>query len=204
MKTIVHNISIILSILIINNSSLCQGPENINNQYTVEPSTKVYGSLGSGIPFQFYASMTYVHKSNFGANILLKRLTERHETSWSPLGPPPDEELNVVAFHFVKQFDLGAPSVRLNLEAGPSINWYTVRENYQKAGWGLFGGLQTYDEENTNAAGLSLRLKLEFPFLKTFGLELAGMANINSARPVYGLEIGFNFGLLRGNKVPVE
>jgi hypothetical protein len=65
------------------------------------------------------------------------------------------------------------------------------------SGW-WFSTFKYYKTHNaTNTIGLSLKAKLEFLSGRHVGFDLALFANINSIRPVIGIESYFHFGKVR-------
>jgi len=115
-------------------------------------------------------------------------------------GPPPEMEISLIAGHFVREFTFNTPFVRIGLEAGPSMLWYTKKENVRPSGTTWFFTVYDYDETSGITAGLSLRFKLEFPLLLVAGLETALVANLNPARSFLGVEFGITLGKVRGKR----
>lgn len=97
---------------------------------------------------------------------------------------------------FLKEFNTNTIFVRYAFEAGPSLIRYAKKSFTPKTKTILSSN---YDvrESADHYIGLYVRAKFEFPFTKVFGMELAGVAIINSVKPFYGVDCFINLGYLR-------
>ena len=82
---------------------------------------------------------------------------------------------------------------RFGISLGPTYLFVDETQFTESNGW--FHNYETEDQKS-NTAGLSLRIKMNWSLQKYVGFEMAGHINVNHYSPIIGLEFCFTFGKL--------
>jgi hypothetical protein len=145
------------------------------------------------------SSGTYLSPKNTGfslslkTNIIRSRNTPAEDTNWTW------DYLKMASATLVKEFNSGIKWIRLGVEAGPALVIRNIAhfEYNNNPSSGFLSPMYNVTHDATNTLGVTIIARTEFLFTNSFGMELAGFANINTLQSVGGIGISFLFGKLR-------
>jgi hypothetical protein len=159
-----------------------------------------YGGFGLGFGNRggiLGLDYTFILSNNWGGNISTKINVAKSKDipddfyQYGIFRTTPYDYVFILSFNMVKEFPGLKKNQRFGIEAGPS--WV----NCQKADFRDYKDVYSYNHIKSNTMGVSLRGKIEFMPIKYIGLEIATFANINSIKPIIGIEFFFHFGKVR-------
>ena len=124
---------------------------------------------------------------------------------------PPTDGLTVTSFMFISESQAENRKLRLGIEIGPSIVVYRETEfrlnpAYDDPCTSFFSCPSKYLTDKIKigtSVGLSLRVKIKFPFSRSFGFEIAPVAIVNQYRSTLGIETCLIFGLVNSELRPI-
>lgn len=111
---------------------------------------------------------------------------------------PPFNDFTILSFNFLKNFSASERYLRFGFETGPSWVRYDLIELELNPYYpGVFQ--YKYNKIHTvkSTVGLSAVMKVDFPFSRFFGCDLAFFGIINKLQSVVGLDICLNLGMVR-------
>jgi hypothetical protein len=110
----------------------------------------------------------------------------------------PKDYINSFAFSIVKEFSSPKKSRRYGFEFGPAWDIYREAQFKLNPGYdpyyGPLSNLYEKSHSRENILGLLLRVKMEFLFSNSSGMELAFFTNINRIKPIIGFEVDLILG----------
>jgi hypothetical protein len=177
---------------------LCPKNDSAESENIQKPFS--YGGLGLGIGNRGgFLGMDYsfIYSNNWGGNISWKINAAKSKDipddfyQYGMFRTTPYDYVIIVSFNMVKEIPGLKKNERYGIEAGPS--WVNCR----KADFSDYRNVYNYEHNKSNTMGLSLRGKIEFLPIKYIGLEIATFANINSIKPIIGIEFCIHFGKVR-------
>ncbi len=112
------------------------------------------------------------------------------------LGDPYDSFVSY-QISFGKIYNLNEmETIRVNVSAGLAYTKIREPENWQYTG-GFLDENYTWNYKKNQEISLIINPKIEFPFIKYYGLTLSPMLQINKKRTYFGIGIGKMIGLLK-------
>ena len=106
--------------------------------------------------------------------------------------PTPSDRLQSYSLRALKKFAIQSqPHIRFGVEIGPSLIHFRTAfsDDTYKGGWFGIGHDIVHKKMVKNSLGLSMRAKVEMPFARGFGTELAIVSNINKHQNYIGVEV---------------
>ena len=106
--------------------------------------------------------------------------------------PTPSDRLQSYSLRALKKFAIQSqPHIRFGVEIGPSLIHFRTAfsDDTYKGGWFGIGHDIVHKKTVKNSLGLSMRAKVEMPFARGFGTELAIVSNINKHQNYIGVEV---------------
>jgi len=173
-----------------------------------------FGGFGVGFGNRggiLWVDYTYIHSENWGGNISFKTNIAKSKNTPADYFEDgyrtfsPKDYISIISFNLVKEFSTPQKTLRYGFEAGPSWVRYSKAElepnpNYHPddgSGW-WFSTYKYYKSHiATSTIGLSLKAKMEFLTGRHIGFDVALFSNLNSIKPVIGIESCFHFGKVR-------
>ena len=147
-------------------------------------------NLYTGADLNFILSNDWGGSIAFGGIHLRARNLPRH---YIRINGSKTDQLTMKSVRLKKVFPSLDPMIRFGIEAGPSLVEYQ-ETLYQKDN----RRTNTYNSSSSTkqTIGLSLLAKVEFPFLRTLGLEFAVVSNLNLLRTFVGIRFHIIIGVL--------